>query len=87
MGRWGFLLTALFISAAFGEDEERLRVCGGCQGADGNSARVGVPSPASRSRAYRDKPRSGGDTIMTAAVYGLADSDINALAHYLARLR
>ncbi|MGH8675973.1 MAG: c-type cytochrome [Burkholderiales bacterium] len=42
---------------------------------------------AATMRAYRDKPRAGGDTIMTAAVYGLPDSDINALAHYLARLR
>ena len=30
--------------------------------------------------------RSGGDTIMAAALYGVKDEDINALAHYLARL-
>jgi cytochrome c553 len=35
---------------------------------------------------YRDNPRGGGDTIMAAALYGLSDADIRALAHYLARL-
>jgi cytochrome c553 len=37
--------------------------------------------------AYRDNRRSGGDTIMAATLYGVADADIRALAHYLARLR
>jgi cytochrome c553 len=37
--------------------------------------------------AYRDNRRTGGDTIMAAALYGAADADIRALAHYLARLR
>jgi cytochrome c553 len=36
-------------------------------------------------RAYRDGTRSGGDTIMAAALYGVADADIKALAHFLAR--
>jgi cytochrome c553 len=35
--------------------------------------------------AYRDNRRSGGDTIMAAALYGLSDDDIRALAHYLSR--
>ncbi len=35
---------------------------------------------------YRDNPRGGGDTIMAAALYGLSDADIRALAHYLSRL-
>ncbi len=38
-------------------------------------------------RAFRDNPRSGGDTIMTAALYGIPDADIKALAHFLARAR
>lgn len=38
-------------------------------------------------RAYRDNRRTGGDTIMAAALYGVSDADIRALAHYLARLR
>lgn len=38
-------------------------------------------------RAFRDNPRRGGDTIMTAAVYGVSDADIGAMAHFLSRLR
>lgn len=37
--------------------------------------------------AYRDNRRTGGDTIMAAALYGASEPDIRALAHYLARLR
>ncbi len=37
--------------------------------------------------AYRDNRRTGADTIMAAALYGVSDADIRALAHYLARLR
>jgi cytochrome c553 len=37
--------------------------------------------------AYRDDRRKGGDTIMAAALYGVSDEDIRALAHYLARLK
>ena len=36
-------------------------------------------------RAYRDGKRSGGDTIMAAALYGVSDADLRALAHFLAR--
>ena len=36
-------------------------------------------------RAYRDGKRTGGDTIMAAALYGVSDADIKALAHFLAR--
>jgi cytochrome c553 len=36
--------------------------------------------------AYRDGRRSGGDTIMAAALYGVKDDEIRALAHFLARL-
>ncbi|HYN13533.1 MAG TPA: c-type cytochrome [Burkholderiales bacterium] len=36
-------------------------------------------------RAYRDNRRKGGDTIMAAALYGVSDADISALAHHLAR--
>ena len=42
---------------------------------------------AAEMRAYRDNKRSGGDTIMAAALYGVSDRHIDALAHYLARLR
>jgi cytochrome c553 len=36
-------------------------------------------------RAYRDGKRTGGDTIMAAALYGVPDADIKALAHFLSR--
>ena len=36
-------------------------------------------------RAYRDGKRTGGDTIMAAALYGVKDADIKALAHFLSR--
>jgi len=36
-------------------------------------------------RAYRDGKRTGGDTIMAATLYGVADADLRALAHYLSR--
>jgi cytochrome c553 len=38
-------------------------------------------------RAYRDNKRTGGDTIMAAALYGVSDADIKALAHFLSRSR
>jgi cytochrome c553 len=40
---------------------------------------------ANEMRAYRDNQRKGGDTIMAAALYGVSDADIKALAHYLSR--
>src|ERR687891_1933722 len=36
-------------------------------------------------RAYRDGKRTGGDTIMAAALYGVRDAHIRGLAHYLSR--
>ncbi len=36
-------------------------------------------------RAYRDDKRAGSDTSMNAAMYQVTDSDIRALAHYLAQ--
>jgi cytochrome c553 len=37
--------------------------------------------------AYRDGKRAGGDTIMAAALYGVKDEEVRALAHFLSRLR
>ncbi len=37
-------------------------------------------------RAYRDDQRKGGDTIMAAALFGLSDTDLTALAHFLAHV-
>lgn len=36
-------------------------------------------------RAYRDKPKPGTDTAMSAALHGVSDADLRALAHFLAR--
>ena len=35
-------------------------------------------------KSYLDNSRSGADTAMTAAILGLSDADIVALAHYAA---
>jgi cytochrome c553 len=53
-----------------------------------------VPRLAGQSEAYlvsvmlafRDNPPPGVDTQMSAALYGVSDADIRAMAHYLARL-
>ena len=39
----------------------------------------------SEMKAYRDGKRKGGDTIMAAALYGVSDADLTALAHFLSR--
>ncbi len=36
--------------------------------------------------AYRDGTRSGGDTVMAAALYGVKDDEIRTLAHFQSRL-
>jgi cytochrome c553 len=36
---------------------------------------------------YRQNRRLGGDTIMTASLQGIAESDFKALAHYFSRLK
>jgi len=38
-------------------------------------------------RTYRDAPPRGADTLMNAALYGVSDADIRAMAHFLARFR
>lgn len=35
-------------------------------------------------KAIRDSQRAGGDSLMTAAVAGVSDADLEALAHYVA---
>jgi cytochrome c553 len=37
-------------------------------------------------KSYRDRPRPGADTAMSAAIVGASDDDIAALAHYAASL-
>ena len=36
---------------------------------------------------YRQNKRAGGDTIMAASLYGIAEADFKALAHYFSRLK
>jgi cytochrome c553 len=38
-------------------------------------------------RTFRDAPPKGSDTIMSAALYGVSDADIRAMAHLLAHSR
>ncbi len=37
--------------------------------------------------AYRQNRRPGGDTMMSAALYGIPEADFKAMAHYFARLK
>lgn len=67
--------------------------CGSCHLPD-YSGREQIPRLAGQReeylleamRQYRDNRRSGGDTLMAAALYGIADADLVALARYLASL-
>jgi cytochrome c553 len=75
-----------------GAERAKALRCGVCHLAD-FSGQNQVPRLAgqreeylrSEMRAYRDNKRKGGDTIMAAALYGVSDADIGALAHFLAR--
>jgi cytochrome c553 len=66
--------------------------CGVCHLAD-HSGQNQVPRIAGQRedyllesmRAFRDKPKPGTDTIMSAALYGVSDEELRALAHFLAR--
>lgn len=67
--------------------------CGSCHLPD-YSGREQIPRLAGQReeylleamRQYRDNRRSGGDTLMAAALYGIDDADLVALARYLASL-
>ncbi len=85
-GRW-FLTgaTALFISAANAQTE-RLAVCAGCHGADGNSALAGIPSLAGQPKVFLENylvmSREGvrGSEVMQKLLKGITDKEIVALA-------
>jgi cytochrome c553 len=91
-GRWA-LLTALFVTlAAHGQVEERVRVCAGCHGTDGNSSVAGVPSIAAQPRVFLENylvlTREGlrGTEVMQQLLKGVADADIVQLARHYAAL-
>ena len=78
--------------AKLGAEKSKALRCGVCHLAD-YSGQNQIPRLAGQReayleaelRAYRDGKRTGGDTIMAAALYGVSDTDIKALAHYLSR--
>ena len=77
---------------ARGEGLARALACGSCHLKDFRGQRH-IPRItnqhedylAATLRAYRDDKRAGADTSMNAAMYQVSDSDIRALAHYLAQ--
>jgi cytochrome c553 len=91
-GRWGFFLTALFVSLAHAQTEERLKVCAGCHGADGNSVIAGTPSLAGQPRVFLENylvlTREGlrGTKVMQDLLKGAKDPEIVAMATHFSRL-
>ena len=85
------MLTALFISAAQGQD--KLQTCGGCHGADGNSAIPGTPSIAGQPRIFLENylvlTREGirGTDVMQALLKGVPDKEIIALSVHFSKLK
>ena len=77
-----------------GAQTSRAMFCGSCHLPD-YAGQAQVPRLAGQNEAYlvlamkefRDRPGPGRDTIMSAALQGLKDSDMANLAHYLAHHR
>jgi cytochrome c553 len=91
-GRWGLILTALFVSVASAQVEERVKVCAGCHGADGNSVIAGTPSLAGQPKVFLENylvlTREGlrGTDVMRQLLKGTSDREITALAAHYAKL-
>ena len=91
-GRWGILLTAFFVSGALAQSAERLKVCAGCHGADGNSAIAGTPSLAGQPRVFLENylvmTREGlrGTKVMQDLLKGVKDPEIVAMATHFSKL-
>jgi cytochrome c553 len=97
IGRWAWL-TALFLlpgaAAAQTPDAvaERVKVCAGCHGADGNSPTPGVPSIAGQPRVFLENMlvlmREGlrGSGVMQNMIRGVTDKEIVALARHFSAL-
>ena len=92
-GRWAGLLTALLVSIAAAQPlEERLKVCAGCHGQDGNSKLPGTPSLAGQPKLFLENylvlTREGlrGNEAMQKLLHGVADREIVALAVHYSKL-
>lgn len=77
-----------------GQQLARTKLCGTCHLPD-YAGREQMPRLAGQREdflydvmvAYQQNKRSGGDTMMSAALYGIPDADLKALAHFLALYR
>ena len=91
-GRWGLVLTALFVSSAIAQVEERLKVCAGCHGADGNSTTAVTPSLAGQPKIFLENylvlTREGlrGTKLMQDLLKGVKDAEIVAMATHFSKL-
>jgi len=89
-GRWAWL-TALFILPAVAQPlPERLALCAACHGPGGNSVIPGTPSLAGQPVIFTENQlvllREGMREVpqMAAAVKGMTDAEIRAIARYYA---
>ncbi len=91
-GRWGVFLIAFFISLVQAQTEERVKVCAGCHGADGNSTIAGTPSLAGQPKVFLENylvlTREGvrGTKVMQDLLKGVKDPEIVAMATHFSRL-
>lgn len=87
------MLTALFLSGALAQVEERVKPCAACHGADGNSVLAGTPSIAGQPKIFLENylvmTREGirGAAVMQGLLKGVPDRDIVALAVHFSRLK
>lgn len=99
MGRWATLLIAFFVHGAAAQTPatpmplaQRVQLCAGCHGADGNSLTAGIPSLAAQPKIYventlvliREGVRS--NALMQGVMKGISDREIVALASHFATL-
>ena len=87
------MLTALFLSGALAQGGDRVAICAGCHGADGNSVIPGTPSLAAQPRVFLENylvmTREGirGTQVMQSLLKGVPDKDIVALAVHFSKLK
>jgi cytochrome c553 len=92
MGRWGLVLTALFVSVASAQVEQRVKACAACHGADGNSTLAGTPSLAGQPKVFLENylvlTREGlrGTKVMQDLLKDVKDPEIVAMATHFSRL-